>query len=403
MTLHRCDRSTHIDLLPPEVQCQILKYMPDMKTLRTLLRASPRYLQVYQTSKQTVLSHIAWNQITPVALPIALAVLEQQERHDEDLREILDNALQTTLRKSYEIPLETSKMLLRFHENIEFFISDFPISRLPIIENYLYPERPHMLTKASQDEGTSPKLVRALSKTEYSRLARAFYHLELFSSLFFRLYEDDEDYPSVIGRQSHIFLQSLQDWELEELLCVRDYLIERLTEYLNQVEEDFIQRFLKEEPHIIEPKGPTSRWSNVDWFFSNSAHGAVQLQWLHGCLSRGLENIRVMLTADSSEGRFDALGDTSLPQITLLYALNSISNEVYPWTKWCCGKRCKNAEGNDDAEKHNAAWSWAVKGQGHPRSSSNYQNPYGFTGLRRWGYMIWDYERLQSLKVLSRE
>ncbi|ERF70789.1 hypothetical protein EPUS_08347 [Endocarpon pusillum Z07020] len=377
-----------------------------MKTLFALLRASPRYLQVYRTSKQTVLSHITWNQITPVVVPIALAALQQQEHRATQnnhgtLCETLENARQTTMRKSYEIPLETSRMLLQFHENVEFFISDFVVSRLPIIENYLYPETSHLSTKASWYGAASPKIGRALSQTEYSRLARAFYHLELYGSLFSRLDAEEDD--TSVSEQSCDFLQSLKDWELEELLCVRDYLIERLTEYLNQVEDDFMQGFLEDEPHIIETAGPDSRWNNVDWFFSDDAHGQFQEGWLQGCLSRGLEEIRAILTADTSEARFDALGSTDLAPNPFGRALEALPTKLSPWRTCCSGNDCKNAKYIDDAEKHNAAWSWAIKGRRHPRSFPDYANNPSYTGLRRWGYMIWDYERLESLGILSQE
>ena len=126
-------------------------------------------------------------------------------------------------------------------------------------------------------------------------------------------------------------------------------------------------------------------------------------KWLQGCPSRGLEEIRAMLTADTSEARFDALGSTALPRNTFGQALDAMSTQLSPRRSCCSGKGCKNAEYNDDAEKHNGAWSWAIKGRGHPRSFPNYVNNPGYIGLRRWEYMIWDCERLGSLGILSRE
>ena len=65
-------------------------------------------------------------------------------------------------------------------------------------------------------------------------------------------------------QQSIDFLQSFKEWELKELLCVRDYLIERLSENLDQVEDDFMEGFMDDKPYIIEPSSPDNRWNNDD-------------------------------------------------------------------------------------------------------------------------------------------
>ncbi len=191
-----------------------------------------------------------------------------------------------------------------------------------IIENYLHTEKPHFSPHGPRPGAAEAKTGFALSQTEYSRLARAFYDLELYGGLFYTSDSRQDDITA--AEQSGFFLQRLRDWELEEFLCVRNYLTERLTNYLNQVEDDFMRRHLEDEPHMIETAGPANRWNQEDWFFSDDGHGQFQEEWLEGCLTRGLRTLRVMLTADTSEDRFDALGSTDLPRNTLSQALSTM-------------------------------------------------------------------------------
>ena len=107
-----------------------------------------------------------------------------------------------------------------------------------------------------------------------------------------------------------------------------------------------------------------------------------------------------MLTANTSEDRFETLGSDDTPRNTLSQALAIMP--IYPngprigWPSW------PNADFYDNVEKSNEAWIWTLKRQGHPRRSTEYAKEQNIEGLRRWGYVIWDHERLQSLGILTR-
>lgn len=134
-----------------------------------------------------------------------------------------------------------------------------PLAALPL---FLHPEKPHLSPHGPRPEAAEAKTRFALSRTEYSRLARAFYHLELYGGLFYTSDSRQDDITA--AEQSGFFLQRLRDWEQEEFLCVRNYLTERLTNYLNRVEDDFMRRHLEDEPHMIETAGPAKRWNQED-------------------------------------------------------------------------------------------------------------------------------------------
>lgn len=69
--------SVLLESLPVEIQVHILKSLPDIKTLGSLLRASPQYLRVHLDVREDIISHIVCNQITPAILPLAIDVFQQ--------------------------------------------------------------------------------------------------------------------------------------------------------------------------------------------------------------------------------------------------------------------------------------------------------------------------------------
>lgn len=143
-----------------------------------------------------------------------------------------------------------------------FSISDFVSNRFAIIEIYLHHGIPCSAQHDNPDVIADTGKFLSLSQIEYSRLARAFYHLELWSHRYDRPRSHGKN--DVFLEQSTVFLQSLKDWELEGLLCVRNYFPERLKDYLNQLEDDFMQGCLENQPRINERGGPNNRWTNHD-------------------------------------------------------------------------------------------------------------------------------------------
>ena len=195
------------------------------------LRTNP-----YCTDSVVGLSYVGWNHITPAVVPIALKALEQREDRE--------STSQKTLKDPREISLETWKSLLRFHQIVDSLISNFTSSRLVTLEDSMH------LHKQTVSSRELPARNLNLSQLEYGRLARAFYHLELYS--YVKAYSKRD-----MLMASWTFMQSLRDWELEELLCVRSYLMEGLLAFLNKFEEDFMKAYLKDKPCVIWPSKDT--------------------------------------------------------------------------------------------------------------------------------------------------
>jgi hypothetical protein len=225
---------TALESLPVEIQAHILRSLQDVKTLSSLLHASPRFLQVYQEAREDTISNIVCNQITPAVLPLAVNILQQSylRSHRRSRSKVL--AFLETFKHSpstmsrNQFSLEMSKRLLKTHAVVKHFVDAFVTDRLNRLSKYV----PHITPSLAER-----KALMGISGIEHHRLARALYHLELYGILFHDPVFTDN--IITVEEQSSLFLAKLLDWELEELLCVREYLFDGLSNYLNQVEEDF--------------------------------------------------------------------------------------------------------------------------------------------------------------------
>lgn len=122
--------SSRLSLLPTEIQCHILKQVPDLRTLRALIIASPQYHGVYKTFKTPILSELTRNAIPPELLPIAMDAYQQREKYRGEQKRnpaavlafLKESSLQRkspTAEQNDILPLETSMALLKFHEIVE--------------------------------------------------------------------------------------------------------------------------------------------------------------------------------------------------------------------------------------------------------------------------------------------
>lgn len=318
MSSSQSSNKSTIELLPTELQWQILKSTQNLKTLHTLIRASAQYLSVFRASRESIISHVAWNNITPTVLPIALHALAQRDQRivwrsrtsdtvlasQEQQQQQQQKTTTMTFRGPEEIPFKTWERLISFHRIVESFISDFASSRLVALENSIQLQTSQSPLPSLQ-ESDPEKVMLDLSQIEYARLARAFYRLDLFANLFYdidtRNMNFNQTYIAFLDR-SVPFLENLPGWEVDELLCVRSYIFESLKNFLNQFDDEFMEAFLEKAPHIDWPAANTIdlETDKRAILFSDKGYCLLQEPWLEKCLARGLMNLSRMLFPSSS-------------------------------------------------------------------------------------------------------
>lgn len=369
-----------------------------MKALRALLRASPRYFQVYRTCREMVLSHVAWNQITPAVVPIALDALEQREnkKYLRDRTELFSS--QRRHKEPHEIPINIWNKLLRFHDIVDTFISGFTNSRLVALENAVDLQSQTALPSKPLNARLS------LSQLEYSRLARAFYNMDLYSTLFYDLVIIP--WPVFFAESSgrvKSFLQSLRDWEYEEYLCVRSYMVETLVDFLNKFENDFMEAYRKDRPEIIWP-------SRIDNDLHPGLHDTVFLyekdwmkgEWIERTLTRGLETLSAIISTDTLPAKYHALIPDYSPMLQMNFGFHRGPDREVPINK-------ESSQIDDNINQPNGAWSWGIRFCVSPGVLDQPEKYYGLVlngcdmeNLRLWGYVIWDNARLNRLAILTK-
>lgn len=434
--------TTTLELLPTEIQCHILKCTQNLKTLNTLIRASPQYFSVFRASRESIISHVAWNSITPTVVPMALHALEQRdqrviwsERISDEQQQQSTSTTSMTFRGPDDIPFRTWERLISFHRIVDSFILDFSSSRLVALENSIQLQSaqssPVSSSQESDDDPEQEKLY--ISQIEYARLGRAFYRLDLFAGVFYDIDTTNmtfnETYNTLLER-SVPFLETLPGWELDELLCVRSYIFEGLKNFLNQFEDEFMEIFLEKNHHIDWPAENTN---TIDLendkraiLFSDKGYRFLQEPWLEKCLGRGLKNLARMILPSSSastfERKFFLLGaDRFLPYSEAYHATGQLPsvfmsdalNMLRVCSKWWLedGETNPTDEDerrffqfsfreNNDIEKPNEAWSWAMNNH-LPRTSRTWPGRDNHAA-ECWAYAIWDHDRLKRLGLITK-
>lgn len=202
----------------------------------------------------------------------------------------------------------------------------------------------------------------SLSQLEYARLARAFYNLNRYGN---PSYEDDGDDWSN-------FLNKLRDWELEELLCVRSFLIERLIGYLNEFDNDFMEAFSKDMPHITWPPKKFAIWNSEIGFLCPLGYDALQRPWIERCLTRQFPTLSAMFSTNTLQGKFRVFQQLlirRLGDITRSENISEALGDIRPPSEQELAAMMKSPGIGfyDNLEQPNEAWFWAMKARGHPR------------------------------------
>ena len=135
---------------------------------------------------------------------------------------------------------------------------------------------------------------------------------------------------------------------------------ERLIEFLNKFEDDFMEAYLRDRPYItwesqdnllVTKLGPNIHLFDDNW---------KQKSWIEDCLTRGLESLSAILSAPTLSAKFNALEDTYSPARTMCRAM-------------CSHPQCEVTEKMESAQigfydnfkQPNGAWFWAINFRRH--------------------------------------
>lgn len=402
-----------LELLSPELQQQILLRSENLDSLCALIRASPRFYQVFRLNKEIILSTIALCQYHPAVRSEAMAIAKLEQLPRQSKRETavrFCDQFPNQIRRWCEsnVPGPVSTDLCKLDRTVKFFINDYAQNTLPVLDQL----------GQSQDLEILP-LYRVphpqLSSTEIGRLQRAFCRLEIYRHLFSRcsqefcpnIHKCITFPPVTIAEQAKMFLHDLPTFQISEIACIRDYLFRRLRGIYDDLENEAV-RTLTVETMTFDEYDETAMWRSPFYIFTTHAQH-LQERHLEHLMSLGLPYIRRILESTGDEQR-----DLFVHHVGLGFVLGHFENDFLSKALQSLGP---NPYARDDYKRFSEAprdfspafdekgysglpqgWLW---GHYHLQPSKLFDEAY--KGLRDWGYVFWDYDRLRDSGILRRE
>ncbi|KAI4232935.1 MAG: hypothetical protein L6R40_007257 [Gallowayella cf. fulva] len=386
---------TTLEALVPEIQVQIMRNVSSRQTLIALLRASPRFYQVFRTRKDYLLTQLAFSRFRPeiihtvwsLAKTLQLPRPATRERVYEHTSKNFYKYRAVAVDEDFQQPSITSAItipLCRMGETIAWFVQDYRQSTLPLLTTlgtYL---------NLQQDQEI---LGSDLSAVERGRLQRAFCRFETFCCLFVAPKGQlEEPFRYSCGAVS--FLGDFEPEEVEELACVRDYLIRRLWGAFDAVESDAIHG---EDCAAIRKLG--EEHEPYDWFsYIPKRSHPCYMEYL---MSQGLPFLRDLLESDGIRRAKTIISNSAEREYFLTFALKK--GHIVPLSL-----EDRDFDGGlydgedvfegDDVLNFPRGLLWANRS----RIPNDYAR-WALKGLRDWGYVFWDDRRLQASGVLDQD
>ena len=402
-----------LELLAPELQLRILLSAETPEDLHALIQAIPRLYQVFLLNRDTVLSAVARRQFHPAVISEALFFAKISQLQQPLPRDTVLELCRDYLSELYDgaiIPVPMSVALCKLARNVRFFIEDYTRNTLPLMEDLGRSLDVDVLPEYSPKNHVS---YSQLSDSETGRLQRAFCRFEIYRYLFARCSQEyDHDIqecgqePTLTpAEQASLFLLKFPEFQITEINCIRDYLYRRLRGIFTRLEDNAVDT-LSPGTFEYDPEADVEslEWSSGIWFFCNSGKHEQDQHQEH-LMSLGLPYIRRIFESTGEEQKdlfirhIDSAVINHLEGNFITSALGSLGFNP-------AGKGIPLLAETDPSFVYQVnpdvqldvpdAWQWA-----HPRGPPLEFSDIFTKGLRDWGYVFWDLDRLRESGILE--
>ncbi len=257
--------SSHLDSLAVELQLKVLYQSSSLQSLYNLIRASPRYFQVFLPSKEAILNHVIRRVVGQEVFYDAVFLAEALHLSPKGLdhksaRSLMREYVQDAATFSYDSALSSPTLyyLCRLHPIIEFHLEKIRNSALDSLMDCAQAVGTKPTTKPFQLKEEHFEIDRLPTSTvETVRLRRALYRTELYGFLFYLRPNFGAQTQRLTGNdQEGMFLAAFSPWEVEEMACIWFYFQSHLGECFDRVEDNFVR--------LVQDHGPSSGYSKMD-------------------------------------------------------------------------------------------------------------------------------------------
>lgn len=403
-----------LDTLLPELQLHLLFVSDTPDNLHNLIHASPCLYQVFLLNKENILSAMARQLFHPAVLPEALTFAKISQLKQPLSREDARSFSHIKPCKLREWEDETSSAsesaaLCKLASSVNYFVEDFARNTLPIMKAVGQSQDVEVLTEYKSGELMAHS---RLSRSEIGRLQRAFCRFETYRYALARcstaLNHDNTDCgldPSIDSEeQAILYLEKYADYQITEIHCVRDYIFRRLRGVCSQLESEAVDALISEDFEFDE-KECDVECAELDsglYLFTDSGK-SWQKAHLEHLMSLGLPYIRQILESTGKKRR--DLFIRHIPNAVLNHLETNFMTEAIERLGRNPARESMSllADRPSEYEFHQEhelevpeAWKWA-----YPDVPPILLRDSSLKGLRDWGFVFWDYERLQKSGILE--
>ena len=253
-------QSASLELFPLELKYEIFQRLADLPSLNAVVHASPSYHKAYRARRQSILARVLSQDIGQDVLFEADAVamaLTINKKDGTEIRRFVEN-YKNARREAETVSLEGFSLrdivtLSQVQFAVRFAVKGF--CQATLLRHPLSGEKQEQITPVSSNEAR--------------RINRAFYRLELFSTIFSQPSFEVSKRLDCMD-MCHLFLNQFPPWEVEEIACVRDYIIDR-----------YRQLFAKYADELARPrpqKPPEDSSGDEQPFLGNPAGHILSVQ-----------------------------------------------------------------------------------------------------------------------------
>ena len=374
-----------LELLNPETQTLIMCHISGITTLHSLILASPRFYQVFRSRRDYHLTQLAtqhslspangWDAIRASKLP--------KPPSCDDIGKFLRTFLDDHGFKAPIISPELSIPMIKLRTCVDWFVKDFACDSLCNLTR---------LGELLDLKHDGDAVQRKLSAIESQRIARAFCRFETFTYLFRpQQYSGSNKYR--VPQQAYEFLNMYEPDEMEEIACVRDYIIRRLWRIFDRMEDDFVAG----EPLELLQKAAQAS-DDENWF--GESRKEDHMYYMENLMSCGLPFLRELLTADRARSA-ELVICNSLPLSGYLTDAfvkvvdHGLLEQPERLNRGDYLREYKTLFWEDIAEC-SIGWHWS-------QSWLSYEPGYPrLKGCRDWGYIFWERSRMKATGVLNK-
>ncbi|KAL4804380.1 hypothetical protein BDV18DRAFT_162143 [Aspergillus unguis] len=375
-----------LESLPRDILILILSSLPDRKTLKHTIHASPSSHRAYLASQRAILKSILVNYHDGlVEMSDAITAVRSQDKPltDADKYEDIVELLDGRKREIRDCPANATEIvrLLRLHEVGMWFLKDFEVNM----------SCPHWMSKA---DWFKLKPLR-LSRDERVRFFRAFHRLEIWTNIFGNLdivdeHDYDADTSEGLYQMVDLFFLTIPPWETEEIACFWNILHLRLlsvfSSYVDKPEDE-LSNFAMKGPRAVH---------RAIKRMSLETPGTATRYKVHHCKDE--EQILFF-----KENAFEDLGEFDFKHEQNQFHYPASQYEGHnPW------KFKQQIAGLPIKKRPNALWEREFVNK--PKDVDLDRNfLYGHllngcdVSRAKWGWVFWDKERIKEWKIIEKK